>query len=345
MLSYLAAEWFFRLAILPRPRAYFETSYFDLPHHRLIEQYSGIDLTIANHRRFVAHSQPRPHKIAFVGDSNTFGSGLADSQVLANRLQASQTLFDVVNYGVPGYGFFDYLAVINGQFQTGEFDLIFLTICQNDVYPASAGNLALLTGTDERLVHFNDYDGSTYGVLKRLLFDHMKLLYFALSSWIDILRQSGQPEDANERTETAIHKESVDGALTLADLREASAVGSHAKTYRIQRNIYTDPEVTEKISEMLASLKDAAEAKGAKILFAPQYDFLHYEISPDPFRSTYLKVFETCDCDYLDLFDVHAPHYRETGYFVDPGHPGPRQILRTRDHLHEKLREMQQRSM
>lgn len=97
-----AIEVGFRFFLLPQNFLYIESSYTGAPKHRLVQHYYASGIQIEGRRRVVVRQTPRERKIAVVGDSVAFGSGLGDRHVLANMIQAGQTRFDVDNYGVPG---------------------------------------------------------------------------------------------------------------------------------------------------------------------------------------------------------------------------------------------------
>lgn len=85
----------------------------------------------------------RTYRIAFLGDSFTFGSGVhADETyhaLLEVRLEEDPTLrYECLNFGVPGYSLRDYEAVLAHKVLAHEPDLIVICSPPNDRTPVGA---------------------------------------------------------------------------------------------------------------------------------------------------------------------------------------------------------------
>jgi len=74
-------------------------------------------------------------KILFLGDSMIFGLGLADQFTIPALLQQELDSMQVINTGVIGYDFQQYLYTLRRQAPVINPDLVVVGICYNDLFP------------------------------------------------------------------------------------------------------------------------------------------------------------------------------------------------------------------
>jgi hypothetical protein len=93
--------------------------------------------TNANGFRDVAHPEakaPGAFRVAVLGDSFVFGSGVAQDAILTRRLAARLgSGFEIVNLGVPGYGTDQELLTLRRWGRRLQPDLVLLSFFWNDV--------------------------------------------------------------------------------------------------------------------------------------------------------------------------------------------------------------------
>jgi lysophospholipase L1-like esterase len=81
------------------------------------------------------------HRILFIGDSMIFGTGLTDSMTIPALVQKNineqfpQKPALVINAGVPGYDFRQYIYLTQRLGAALHPDLVLIGICNNDVFP------------------------------------------------------------------------------------------------------------------------------------------------------------------------------------------------------------------
>ncbi len=317
----VAIEVLFRFFVLPQDFLYIESSYSSAPRHRLVPHHDSGGIQIEDRRRVVPHGAARSGKIAIVGDSVAFGSGLADRDVLANLIQAKQTRFDVENYGVPGYGLRDYIQVI-GQLPERTYDIILVDISANDPYPASAGRLGLLVDGDGATVLFNDYAEGRWEKIKVFLFRYAKSLYFT-ANVLNAIR-SGEGNAITSGVVEETYRE--DGGIKCpADIeQQVQQSSAFTRSFETQRRIYGDPVAQKKLTDDFAKLKAVAATKAARLIVFKNYDYVSLTRGVEPYRGTINAILGTLGIETFDAdYEQHRINAGACGYFADPGHPGP----------------------
>ena len=81
---------------------------------------------------FKLEKDPQRRRIAFLGDSFTWGMGVRENERFSNVLQQSVSQFESLNFGVPGYGTDQSLLVWENVASRYRPDVVVLTIYQND---------------------------------------------------------------------------------------------------------------------------------------------------------------------------------------------------------------------
>lgn len=89
-------------------------------------------------REYALEKPPKTWRIAFIGDSFTFGPGVPIEDVFHSRVEEALNAegrdlnYECISFGVPGYGLDDYHEVIQHKALAYEPDLIFIGLCGND---------------------------------------------------------------------------------------------------------------------------------------------------------------------------------------------------------------------
>jgi hypothetical protein len=83
-------------------------------------------------REFEVAKSPERRRLAFLGDSFTWGMGVREQERFSNRLAADNPGWESLNFGMPGYGTDQALLVWERLAARYQPDLVILTIYQND---------------------------------------------------------------------------------------------------------------------------------------------------------------------------------------------------------------------
>jgi hypothetical protein len=304
-----SAEWFTRHYLIARDFSYLHVVPSEFPFFRLKDNFSDEEITIRNGRREKAVRGGRSHRIAFIGDSNTFGIGSTDDRTYEERLQAAQSKYDIYNFGVPGYGLPEITAVADRIVRDNKYDYIIYNYNFNDVFVAMAGTLPLLTTAETRI----PISYSFRGRLKLFLKDHWKSGVVVLHPlW---LKLNGDRYRVAER-ESKVRSE-VDGTPVLD--------ATIAKMYRKFDDVYSDPSVVDIVKKSFLHLQKVAEANGARFLVVPHYDRPFFSRFDGTLHQKLIRILDETKVSYLDLYDQYAQHYLEHTFFHgigDPGHLG-----------------------
>src|SRR4030042_5213071 len=80
-------ECYTRYHVIATSFSYIKVVPDQFPKFKLIDKYQSNWITIRNGRRELAQRGKRPQRIAFIGDSVTFGSGVSDSVTFVELFQ------------------------------------------------------------------------------------------------------------------------------------------------------------------------------------------------------------------------------------------------------------------
>ncbi|WP_143814649.1 SGNH/GDSL hydrolase family protein [Magnetofaba australis] len=315
------ANALFLHVLLPGQRGYFRSSSQALPHHWLVEEFPGTEITIRQGRRVTPQPQGRSQRIAFLGDSITFGNGLPNGLTLPSLTAGEQSRFHADNYGVTGYSLVDYVQVAK-RLPQDRYRYAVVTLTPNDAYPASPFFYALLVKPDERITLYESYQPGLAGWVKSALTQYLPIGYAAMvigRSVYQRLTSSGQGAVA----------ESGGGAGEIAPQycydEMAALAQSHLREHVAQQQIYANPGVRQRYVQWLMRLRDALRARGAEPVVILNYSFHQLERGAEPYRKFVQDLLGQAGVAYLDLYEQHRQNRRQCGYFVDPGHPGEAQ--------------------
>jgi lysophospholipase L1-like esterase len=137
---------------------------------------------------FETRPAPGRLRIAVLGDSSTFGWGVAQSEAyperlraaLAERLRVAPERIEVINLGVPGYSSFQGLAMLRRVALALAPDLVVWSYLSND---------GAATGEDD-LASYVRREGPVGAVLEAL---HASRAFETLESWIAVARSRVHP--------------------------------------------------------------------------------------------------------------------------------------------------------
>lgn len=290
------------------------------PFFRLADQYRDKHTTVRDGRREVLPRGARPEAVAFVGDSVTFGTHLPDVLTFVEQLQASQQKFDAYNFGVPGYGLPEIEQVIARVAMAGRYPTIVYTFNFNDIHPAMAGTLVLLTDSQRRFASLEQYDGWR-GQLKEFGKDHWKTLYVAKDLYGRLL---GLDAEARSRPQT--DEQENQGAGATLCYQEASLQAqddAFQKPDRLWKRMYVDPDLQAKLRATLRSMRDVSERGGSHLLLAVNYDLLLLEQGTDTqYKAIIEDAARAAGITVIATHDLFREHFRTCGFFGDPRHLG-----------------------
>ncbi|MFT4539586.1 MAG: lysophospholipase L1-like esterase [Planctomycetota bacterium] len=89
-------------------------------------------------REYALQKPDGVYRIAVIGDSFTMGSGVPIEQVFHSVVEtelnrgAGERQYEVLNFGVGGYGIRDYIGVLQHQLPAYDPDLVLICLCGND---------------------------------------------------------------------------------------------------------------------------------------------------------------------------------------------------------------------
>lgn len=317
-------EVIFCYLILPQNFLYYESSYRKFPHFWLKSSYRAGVVQIENGRRQVRSAAVLEglgdakvggaKGVAFVGDSVTFGWGVAQSNTLPQQIADRLPDRLVHNYGVPGYGLLEYRRVVEDRIAPGQFAHIVVTLVSNDVYPASVGRLPLLIRGGETITYWPLHEKGLIGYAKYLLFRYFKTGYFVL------LQLRPQPE---RREPVPDAGQNEPPAQCGARLRRENL--DYREIFDRQQAMYTDRQVRAGLDAGVADLAAAIRRKGAEPVFVLNYYLGHLIEGPGAYRDSMRAAVAKAGAPLLDLHEplLAALAGNECRYFADPGHPGP----------------------
>lgn len=295
--------------ILVRSFSYLEVRRDEFPFFSLCERYETSGVTIRNSRREYYKRGNRPQKVAFVGDSVTFGHGAVDRETYVELMQAGQDTFDAYNFGVPGYGLPEVANVIDRIAEGGQFEAIVYTYGFNDVYPAMAGYLSLLTSSETRFATIEEF-GGVKGRIKLFVKDHLKsgVLLRDMTRRVFHGTRSMVPGDGSRGCEE--------------DIRVMARAAPFAQSYYALGVMYDDRELVQKLERVLVGLKRSVESSGAAFIVVIHYDYLLVERSGEFFEAAMDGVLARGKIRYVDTYPLYRDGFRTCGFYSDPTHLG-----------------------
>lgn len=238
-----------RLLVIPRNFSVYHVTRGQFPFYRLVESYESRTTTIKKGRRERALRGDRSLRIAVVGDSVAYGGGVSDEDSLCELLQNRQQVFDVYNYGVPGYGLLEVKSVIS-ELLVEHWDAVVYIYNFNDLHPAMAGWLSLLKNSKNRLTSIYHYDPEPYGRLKGFIADHFKSALVLKPEIENILTRA-----LTRETDTT-NLDAGNGILvqqpqkSYADIKRLAKRRSFQRSFTIWKRIYADEQMLEKVSRL-----------------------------------------------------------------------------------------------
>lgn len=300
----VAVEWFCRKFIISKNFLYFQVEADRFPFFRLKDDYKENGVTIREGRRELAPRGGRKHKIAFVGDSNTFGVGAADESSYPELLQSLQFSWDVYNFGVPGYGLPEVGAVVNRITREGRYDIVAYNFNFNDLLVAMSGYLPLLSTEENRIRIVDDFQGK-YGRVKLFAKDHLKSMFLIRS----LLEQKGDGEKTGpKKTDTCPSS--------------SWAASEPPIIYSYFDKLYSDEGALTKAAKYLQQMKDSVQAKGSRLVVFLHYDFPFFTSLSDVSIRRAKSLLQSLQIDYWETFPIYSQHFQECEFYSDPGHLG-----------------------
>ena len=306
-------ELFVRYYLIPSQEyGYLQTDAAKFPFFRLKENFSSPGVTVRSGRRELQDRGGRARKVAFVGDSVTFGTHLGDADSYVEQVQSIQELYDAYNFGVPGYGLLEIESVITRLAREKCCDAIVYTFNFNDVHAGMTGLLPLLENASNRFASMDEYDG-WLGGLKQLGKDHFKILYVLKYTWsnLSLWKSAPAPVAAEPRPPC------------YGDILAMSEDETYQKPNRLWRVMYRDPQLIAKLGKQVRGLKTQVQSSGGRFFVAVSYDLLMFEEGTDEtYRSIMDDVLRGVGVEVIDTHPLYREHYKECEFYADPRHLG-----------------------
>ena len=318
---FLPIEYYVRYHFITRNFWYLEICRNEFPFFKLTKEYHSGGVTIHDSRREFSQRQGRKFRVAFVGDSVTFGAGASDEDSYVEKVQNGQDIFDAYNFGVPGYGIPEVESVIQSRIKNQNFQWVVYTYNLNDLYPAMAWNLPLLTRPETRFTTIEEQNGLK-GRVKLFIKDHAKsviIIKNILSKLFESFPHKSQGDTGKDlagASQTPLKK-------CYEYIKKEAQSDVDERSYQVWSSIYLNPEWMDRLCLRLKSLKNQTESGGVKLVVIIFCDFLVLDHQRKDLISSLEHVFERAGIDYLDFYPLFLPHYRECDFYSDPTHPGP----------------------
>lgn len=310
VLLYGALELWVRHSIAIRGFSYIRVHPDRFPYYSLVDSYNDGEITIRNSRRERLPRPPRRYQVAFVGDSVTFGIGVSDKDLFTELLQAKQSLYNVYNYGVPGYGLPEVAAVIDQITKTHQFDLIVYLFNFNDLFPTMPGTLSLLQRPKYRFASLDEFQG-LYGQLKLFTKDHFKAIFA-----VPYFAETGLHQ-ISQLLATRKPKRSGD---CYEDHRSLLESEKYRKFYGIVGDMYANARIQQRLQEMFTHMKSKVENAGGRLLVLLHPDLYFFEHPSSPIYDMEKTLIAT-GINYVNLYFFFEPQYRNCGQYYDATHP------------------------
>ncbi|MDH5730275.1 MAG: SGNH/GDSL hydrolase family protein [Gammaproteobacteria bacterium] len=315
LVSIVVLEVSVRVLIIPfslKKLEYFSIENGKLPFFKLVEEFHSDTINIIHGRRELAKRGDRAHRVAFIGDSVTFGSGVNDEKSFVEQIQTGQNIFDAYNLGVPGYGLPEIESVVNTM-QHKAYDAVVYTFSANDSYTAMAGLLPLLTNNSNRFLSIEDFQGG-YGLIKQFTKDHFKSLILIKSAIGQLNIDDKQSTIVN--SETSNH-------LNCYETKKFHAHSQAIQTnYQVTNQIYSNPVYLNSVKKRLRRIRDRVKLIGSKFILSAAHDFPMVDNNNRLFNIALQNIALDLTIPFIDTFDVYSQNYKQCGFYVDPGHPG-----------------------
>jgi hypothetical protein len=254
--------------------------------------------------------------VAFIGNSETYGVSNRDEDVFTERLQQSQGRYDVYNYGVPGYGVLEVEWSLGRAIREVHPQVIVYTYNLNDPVVAMAGLLPLLTTPETRFSTIEEYQG-VYGRLKLLTKDHFKSLFViphVIRESVKVIRESVKPSERSAATASP--------PRCLVEVEADLKDRAYATQYQIATQSHRDPRLLRKLKVVLERMAKTARYSGAQLLIVYHFDLpfvLHRDLWVP---QTLDELTARTGAERLNPYFLYSVHFRECGFYSDPGHLG-----------------------
>jgi hypothetical protein len=256
----------------------------------------------------------RKLKIAFVGDSVTFGSGVNDHENYVEFIQRKQLHFDAYNYGVPGYGIIEVEETVENIIKD-NFDIVIYTYNFNDIHPMTVGYLSLLMKADTRFASIDQFQGN-WGIIKLFLKDHFKAAFvfrdLILNKSIFLMEKISQ--EAVFEDEPPV--------MCYDDLVIHMKNEGHQQLLSLWEKMYSTPLLLEKLNDRFSSMNSKTTSAHVDFFVLVFYDFHIMEQDGQFFHEIINDVLARSKVKTIDTYSFFERYYKECTFYSDIGHPG-----------------------
>lgn len=165
-------------------------------------------------------------RVLFLGDSFTWGWGVAQGQVFTDRLQQRLPAVAIVNRGVDGFGTVQEYLLLQRELATAHYDAVAVMFFQNDVaddVDPKSGRRPLFELEGNALVPRNQPPRPLMSPLERLFKEHSRaldLIAFEADQFTRWLGENGHQIDLREGPDDIDYHELPGAAVTMRLLAE-----------------------------------------------------------------------------------------------------------------------------
>ena len=264
---FVAAEFFVRLLFADITTTADNASYFSLKWKKTNKpSFNSLGF---REREISRHKSADIYRIAVVGDSLTYGQGIAEqdrfSRMIERRLNGKQNSYQVYNFGIPGAETIDHIGFLDDVFEIDP-DFILLQWYSNDV----EGHDKSARPVSYRLIP-SDY---LSGILRR----NSALFYLVNGQWNALQRQFG---------------------LVSSYVDSMNARFSDIESENSQRSI-------RELNEFITLVKDKNIPLG--IVMFPNFVHAEGGIEKYPFGFLFDRVIDACHKNNIQCIDMR-PEY------------------------------------
>ncbi|MBI1859968.1 MAG: hypothetical protein HYR96_03500 [Deltaproteobacteria bacterium] len=289
-------------------------------------------------RRPVKDRGHRPKKVAFIGDSVTYGINLADHETISEALQKMSTTWDTYNFGTPGFGIPEVQWAIDDLGSHGGFDAIVYVFNPNDLYDAMPVLLSLLRNPSERFASYEAY-ASQWGVFKSLAKDYFKFPFAFYYYWT-MRHVAGPFYQASQklfRFDASVGSPSAGGVAPAPAPPPSShseqcvyspmvppAENDHyTRTYSVAGKMLHNPLILSRLKEALSLMSETAHRYGVHFSIAAFYDKVYPDYKDSTLRDVLASVVRPDE--WIETFPTFLNHREDCGFYIsDTAHLAPR---------------------
>ena len=335
-LAALTGEIVTRVWILKIPPPGFVIRSGERPFFQMADSVSYLPQSRFRMRRPAGPRGTRPRKVAFIGDSVTYGINLEINETIAEQVQKQASRWDTYNFGTPGFGIPEVQWAIEDLGRSHGVDSIIYVFNPNDLYDAMPVLLSLLRKPSERFASYESY-ASNWGIVKSLAKDYFKFPFAFYYYWT-MRHVAGPFFQASQKLftyEAAVVAPPAGAAAPAAApmSRDERCVYSpmvpkqendhYVRTYPVAGKMLNDSAFVKRLNAALARMSTTAHQRGMRFAVAAFYD----KVYPDYHDAKLHDVLAAAvkPEEWIETYSTFAAHYDDCGFYIsDTAHLAPK---------------------